>query len=240
MLSSDYEYPSTAAQGQGFADLLTELRTAFTSLQTSNGDSVPYQITVAVAAGLDNAANYVVPQMDKAIDYWNLMVRSILFSAFSILIAIQAYDYSGSFSTVTANQANVYGDQLTGFSTDKALTWYKAQGATASKIVLGMPAYGHSFEGTTGLGSTFTTTVSTGTIDVGIFAYKQLPLAGSTVFENTTDISSYSYDASKKEFISYDTPAIVKLKAQYAQSKGLAGSMFWDVRTLDYFWLYRD
>lgn len=147
------------------------------------------------------------------------------------LIAAQAYDYSGSFSTVTANQANVYGEQLTGFSTDKALTWYKSQGATASKIVLGMPAYGHSFEGTTGLGSSFTTTVSTGTIDVGIFAYKQLPLAGSTVFENTTDISSYSYDASKKEFISYDTPAIVQLKAKYAQSNGLAGSMFWDVRT---------
>lgn len=79
MLSSDYEYPSTSAQGQGFADLLTELRTALTSLQTSNGDSVPYQITVAVAAGLDNAANYVVPQMDKAIDYWNLMVCTFMF-----------------------------------------------------------------------------------------------------------------------------------------------------------------
>ncbi|VDB95643.1 unnamed protein product [Peniophora sp. CBMAI 1063] len=211
----DYEYPSTAAQGQGFADLLTELRTAFTALQTSNGDSVPYQITVAVAAGLSNAANYVVPQMDKAIDYWNLM----------------AYDYSGSFSTVTAPQANVYGGELTGFSTDKALTWYLGQGATASKIVLGMPAYGHAFEGTTGLGATYTTTVADGTIDVGIYAYKQLPLSGATVYENSTDISSYSYDASKKELVSYDTPNIVKKKAQYVLDNSLAGSMFWDLAT---------
>lgn len=49
------------------------------------------------------------------------------------------------------------------------------------------------------------------------------------MFENTTDISSYSYDASKKELVSYDTPNIATLKAQYVVSKGLAGQMFWDV-----------
>ena len=92
-----------------------------------------------------------------------------------------------------------------------------------------MPAYGHAFEGTTGLGAPYTTTVASGTIDVGIYAYKQLPLSGATVYENATDISSYSYDASKQELVSYDTPNIVKMKAQYAQSNGLAGSMFWDV-----------
>ena len=54
-------------------------------------------------------------------------------------------------------------------------------------------------------------------------------MAGASVFENTTDITSYSYDASKGELVSYDTPHIATLKAQYVQSKGLAGSMFWDV-----------
>ena len=34
-------------QGQGFADLLTSLRAAFDDLAVSNGDSVPYQITVS-------------------------------------------------------------------------------------------------------------------------------------------------------------------------------------------------
>lgn len=68
----------------------------------------------------------------------------------------------------------MYGGELTGFSTDKALKWYLSEGATASKIVLGMPAYGHAFEGTTGLGATYTTTVASGTIDVGIYAYKVL------------------------------------------------------------------
>ena len=47
--------------------------------------------------------------------------------------------------------------------------------------------------------------------------------------EDTTDVASYSYDSSKREFISYDTPNIAKLKAQYVKSKGLAGTFFWDV-----------
>ncbi len=49
------------------------------------------------------------------------------------------------------------------------------------------------------------------------------------MYENTTDVSSYSYDAAKKELVSYDTPDIVRLKAQYVNATKLAGSMFWDV-----------
>jgi GH18 family chitinase len=38
-------------------------------------------------------------------------------------------------------------------------------------------------------------------------------LAGTMVYENSTDVTSYSYDAAKREFVSYDTPNIVKMKA---------------------------
>ena len=43
----DFEYATTTAQGQGFATLLSELRTAFNSYASSNGDTVPYLITVS-------------------------------------------------------------------------------------------------------------------------------------------------------------------------------------------------
>ena len=71
--------------------------------------------------------------------------------------------------------------------------------------------------------------IGPGTIEAGVYSYSALPLAGASVFENTTDISSYSYDATKQELVSYDTPNIVKLKAQYVQANNMAGSMFWDV-----------
>ena len=54
-------------------------------------------------------------------------------------------------------------------------------------------------------------------------------MAGATVHEDTTDIASYSYDTSKRELVSYDTPHIATIKAQYVQTNGLAGSMFWEV-----------
>ena len=71
----DFEYPVNSAQGQGFADLVTELRIAFTELQSKKGDTVPYQITAAVSAGPANYQFLVVSQMNTAMSYWNLMVR---------------------------------------------------------------------------------------------------------------------------------------------------------------------
>ena len=60
-------------------------------------------------------------------------------------------------------------------------------------------------------------------------------VAGAQVFENFTDVSSYFYDPVKMELVSYDTPDIVTLKAQYINSKGLAGSMFQDVNQSYFF-----
>lgn len=48
-------------------------------------------------------------------------------------------------------------------------------------------------------------------------------------------MTSYSYDSAKKELVSYDTPHIASLKAQYVNTKGLGGGMFWEVRPLPSF-----
>ena len=63
----------------------------------------------------------------------------------------------------------------------------------------------------------------------GIYSYLVLPLSGAQVFENTTDVTSFSYDPRTRELVSYDTPHIATLKAKYIQANGLAGSMFWEV-----------
>ncbi|XP_006456110.1 hypothetical protein AGABI2DRAFT_188164 [Agaricus bisporus var. bisporus H97] len=210
----DFEYPANSAQGQGLADLVTSLRSALDQLASSNGDSTPYLITAAVAAGSANYGNYVVPQMNQALNYWNLM----------------AYDYAGSWLTWADNQANLFGGARTGVNTDSAVQHYVSSGATSSKINLGMPLYGRAFEATNGLGQSYSG-IGPGTIEAGIYSYETLPLAGAQVFENTTDVSSYSYDSSKRELVSYDTPNIIKLKAQYVNTKGLGGSMFWELST---------
>lgn len=42
----DFEYANTPALAAGFADLLTEMRTAFDALAQKKGDSTTYQLTV--------------------------------------------------------------------------------------------------------------------------------------------------------------------------------------------------
>jgi chitinase len=57
--------------------------------------------------------------MNEAVDMWNLM----------------AYDYAGSWSPVTDHQSNLYGGTT---NTKQAIDWYVAQGATKSKINMGV------------------------------------------------------------------------------------------------------
>ncbi|KDQ19227.1 glycoside hydrolase family 18 protein [Botryobasidium botryosum FD-172 SS1] len=203
----DFEYPAAGAQSQGFTALLAELRTGFDNHAKKKGDTVPYQITIAVAAGASNYKALDIAGVDKSISFWNFM----------------GYDYSGEWSTVSDDQANLYPGTQSGADTDTAVSYYLSKGATPSKFVIGLPLYGRSFEKTNGIRQPFSG------VGNGQYDYKVLPLAGATVTENTALGSSYSYDAAKKELVSYDTPNIAALKANYAIKRGLGGTFFWEI-----------
>ena len=49
----------------------------------------------------------------------------------------------------------MYGGERTNVSTDGALKWYAANGATSTKINLGIPLYGRAFENTAGIGASY-------------------------------------------------------------------------------------
>ena len=153
--------------------------------------------------------------MDAYLDSWHLM----------------AYDYAGSWSTVTGHDANIYYNPSnagsTPFNTQQAIAAYVAGGVTASKIVMGIPLYGRSFEGTTGLGQPFSG-VGSGSWEDGVWDYKALPKAGATEYFDSTAAASYSYDSVAQELISYDTVAEASLKATYIKANGLGGAMFWE------------
>lgn len=213
----DWEFPSNANEKAAYTALFTELRTAFDALQKSKGDSTPYTVSAAVSMGPSHYAFYDVAKLDSQLNFWNLM----------------AYDYAGSWSNFTADNANLYNGETTGFNTDQALQFYLKQGATPSKITLGMPLYGRAFVGTAGIYKTFTGIGSADTShdswEAGVYDYKALPLAGAQVTENTTNVASYSYDSGAQQLISYDTPNIIKLKTQYLLKNQLGGAMFWEL-----------
>lgn len=146
-----------------------------------------------------------------------------------------AYDYSGKWDgaagRAAGHDANIYASSgnpaSTPFNTDEAISYYISHGVSANKIVMGMPLYGRSFLNTAGPGTKFNG-VGSGSWEEGVWDYKALPQAGATVEYIDSIAASYSYNPSQQMMVSYDTPQVAQKKAQYIQSKGLGGGMWWE------------
>ena len=164
-------------------------------------------------------------------DFFNLMgygIRVLSLQPQKARAHSTVTDYSGSFSSFSGHQANLYpnpnNSNATPFSTNKALTDYIQAGVPASKIVLGMPIYGRYFSNTLGPGQPFSMT--DGTTDV--YEYNILPKAGAIEMSDAIAGATYSYDPASKELVSYDTVSSIQNKARYIHSNGLGGAMFWE------------
>ena len=214
-LDINWEYPQKDADAANMVLLLKALRESLDVYGNSLRTPYHFQLTVASPAGALYYQTLHLADMDPYVDFWNLM----------------AYDYAGSWSTVTANQANLFNSSSnvasTPFNTKDAIGYFTSRSIAANKIVLGMPLYGRSFAATDGLGQPFDG-VGQGTWQAGIYDLKALPVSGATEsYENETG-SSYSYDAMSKELVSYDNALVAKQKADFIKKMSLGGAMWWE------------
>ena len=212
-LDLNWEAPADDIEAVNYVLLLQEVRRALDAY--GNSLCPPYNFTLSVTspAGPSSYQLLHLHEMDPDVDFWNLM----------------AYDYAGAWSTDASHQANLFfaESKSTPFDTQSAISYYISQGIVASKIILGMPVYGRSFENTQGLGFPFSG-VGNGTWEVGVYDFKTLPLPGtSEVFDDNSG-ASYTYNAAKGEFISYDNVAAARKKAAWIQKEGLGGGMWWE------------
>ncbi|KAF3934333.1 Chitotriosidase-1 [Dactylella cylindrospora] len=203
----DWEYPVDATEAANYVDLLRLCRQYLDEVNPS------FELSVAAPCGPDKITKLDIPGMDKYLDFWNLM----------------AYDFAGSWSSVSGHAANFYASTSnpgsTDFAFDDSLKLYSA--VDPKKIVVGMPLYGRGFASTDGVGKPYSGS-GAGHWEAGVWDYKDLPQAGAQVHEDTQLLASWSYDPNQRLMISYDTPNIARLKAQYIISKGLGGAMWWE------------
>ncbi|RXW21290.1 hypothetical protein EST38_g4547 [Candolleomyces aberdarensis] len=208
-LDVDYEYPGNEEQAAGYVELLRELREALDRHEHAKGHGAHFALTIAAPCGPDHYRKLHVAEMDRYLDFWNLM----------------AYDFSGSWDKIANHQANLYGQPI---SAAEAVDFYISNGVRKDKIVLGIPLYGRSFANTQGPGTPFSG-IGQGSWEAGVYDYRALPLPGSYTHRDEKNIASWTYNYATKEMVSFDSEEVAKWKGEYIKHKGLGGSMFWEL-----------
>jgi chitinase len=215
----DWEYPADDGQAQNFVDLLRELRAQLDAYSAQAAGGYRFLITVACPAGPSNYQKLRIRDMDRYLDFWNLM----------------AYDMAGSWDQTAGHQANIYKSMskpaATPFCADDAINYYIANGLPANKLVLGMPIYGRAFLNTDGPGSPYNgvgAPQQPGSWEAGVWDYKALPRPGATELFDPNIIASWSYDNGQRMMVTYDTVECERKKCEYIRKKQLGGAMWWE------------
>ncbi|EPS44628.1 hypothetical protein H072_1382 [Dactylellina haptotyla CBS 200.50] len=211
----DWEYITNPDEATMMVDMLKLTRQELDKLATTLGSERKFELSVAVSVDPVKIGNMNVVEMDKYLDFWNIM----------------GYDYSGSWSTMTQHAANMFPatDGSTAFSTVAGIEGYMALGVSPRKLTLGLPVFAHGFMGTDGFGKPFQH-VGEGSYngDMGFYEYRLLPRGpGYELYEDEKLYSAYIQNKNTRELYSFDTPKITKLKVEYMIQRGLGGVMFW-------------
>lgn len=208
----DWEFPVDTTDADNYVLLLKEMRTALNDYQLAHDPTDQnFLLSVAMPCGPENYRLLKLGEMARYVDIFYLM----------------AYDFSGDWDQQIGHQSSLYGGPL---NVDQAVTYFENEGGVPSKkIVMGMPLYGRGFSNTEGkIGSNYKG-VPDGSWDKGSFDYKDLPRKGAKEFMNQERVASWSYDESKREFVTYDSPEVAKIKCEYIKDRQLGGAMFWEL-----------
>lgn len=143
-------------------------------------------------------------------------------------INLMAYDFSGSWTEKSGHQSQLYTPKhphnaFAKRSCDAAVRYLVGRGVPANRILLGIPVYGRSFLGVTGIGQSFTGHAGE---SGGIFEYHDLPRPGAREDVDWNVVAAYSIGGDGG-FVSYDVPATVARKAEFVKQVGLAGMFYW-------------
>ncbi|XP_076283245.1 endochitinase-like [Lasioglossum baleicum] len=229
-LDVDWEYPNQnggkKADKKNFVELLKELKQAF----SSHG----YSLSAAVGAEQDSASrSYKISKIAAYLDFINVMT----------------YDFNGYYNGYTGMNSPLYAsakdehdDYYRQLNINASIHYWLDQGAPANKLIVGIPFYGITFtlkdSSQHGLHAPASGPGKKGpfTNDEGNIGYNEmcvnLKKSGWTVVRTGKEDVPYAYKG--KQWVSYDDPSSVRLKAEYAKSHNLGGVMIWSVDTDDF------
>jgi chitinase len=226
-LDIDWEYPGMAGftnhfrpeDKQNYTALLAELQTAFA--RQSRTLHRRLYLTIAAGASPDFLDHTEMRKVARIVDTVNLM----------------AYDYyePGS-GPITGHHAPLFTNPRDPekVSADASVRAFEQAGVPASKLLLGLPFYGHTWAqvppADDGLYQPGKPAPQTGA------PFSTLPSMLENGFVRHWDSVSdvpWLYNPSTRTFVSYEDPQSIALKCQYVRTHRLAGIMVWDLEDDD-------
>ena len=108
-----------------------------------------------------------------------------------------------------------------------------AKGVPQNKLVAGVPFYGRGWNG---VESSSAWTAGSGRIQVGGYtAIVRSFLNAPGFVRNWDDVAKvpWLYNASTKEWITYEDPQSIRIKGEYIAAQKLRGAMFWELSNDD-------
>ncbi|KAK3932974.1 Acidic mammalian chitinase, partial [Frankliniella fusca] len=224
----DWEYPALRGGESTDKAALPELLREVRSLLEPRG----LLLTAAVSVGLDKIeAGYDVAQVSQHLDLINLMLYDLHGSWDSV---------TGMNAALTATKEEKYDPDNKNLNVESALRLWLDRGVDPSKVVLGVPFYGHTwtlrdpsnagvYAAASGPGRAGPYTREAGTIGYNEVCVQQ----DAGLFKEKWDSKrQVPYAVEGNQWVSYDNVRSLKLKAQLAVDQGLAGVMGGDVCTV--------
>ncbi|MDT0341420.1 glycoside hydrolase family 18 chitinase [Streptomyces litchfieldiae] len=146
-------------------------------------------------------------------------------------LAVMTYDFFGAWAatgpTAPHSPLGSYaGIPQQGFNSQAAIDKLIARGVPPEKLLLGIGFYGRGWTGVTQSAPGGTATgAAPGTYEAGIEDYKVL----AERCPPTGTIAGTAYAHCGNQWWSYDTPATIAGKMDYATGRGLGGAFFWEL-----------
>ena len=227
----DWEYPGSEGLAgnvyrpedtRNYTLLMQEFRKQMDALSATTGKY--YELTAAVPAAPAKVAKYEVSEVARILDFINVMT----------------YDFRGSWDAQgpTNFHSNLYPDpqspgsaDFKAFSVKTAIDAWRAGGAPAGKLVVGVPFYGRGWTNVIGGGSGLyqpANGAARGTYEAGFEDYKVLgKVSGFTKHRDPVTKQMWIFNGTT--FWSFDDAQVLADKGAYIKANNLGGAMIWSM-----------